>query len=129
MLLLDTCTLLWLVGNPERLPERTRELLHVAQKDSLFVSAMSGFEISLKHRNHQLKLPFPPVEWFALALERHRITSLAVTWEIAMASVALPRIHNDPSDRMIIATAQLHELRIITPDPVIHKYPGVKFSW
>ncbi len=129
MLLLDTCTLLWLVGNPERLSERTRELLQVAQKDSLFISAMSGFEIGLKHRNHQLKLPFPPVEWFTLALERYRITPLAVTWEIAMASVALPRIHNDPSDRMIIATAQFHAMRIITPDPVIHKYPGVKFAW
>jgi PIN domain nuclease of toxin-antitoxin system len=44
-------------------------------------------------------------------------------------STGLPPLHADPCDRMIIATAQLRNLCILTPDPLILAYPDTRAEW
>jgi PIN domain nuclease of toxin-antitoxin system len=56
--LLDTCALLWLVGDPARLSARARAVLESTETE-VYVSAISGFEISVKHRKGKLELPLP----------------------------------------------------------------------
>ena len=46
-----------------------------------------------------------------------------------MAAVALPDIHNDPFDRILIAQALERNFRMVTKDSVIPKYPGVSVVW
>lgn len=58
----------------------------------------------------------------------HGIT-LRRTAPCICAAVALPPLHRDPCDRMIIAAALSHKLAIITADRVIPTYPGVKTVW
>jgi len=40
----------------------------------------------------------------------------------------LPRIHDDPFDRLLVAQAIVHGLTLVTPDPEIHKY-AVRVLW
>jgi PIN domain nuclease of toxin-antitoxin system len=67
--------------------------------------------------------------WFAQVIAKYKITVLDVTWQIAAASVALPRVHADPADRIIIATAMDRGALIVTPDVEFPNYPDVRVIW
>ena len=136
MILLDTCTLLWLVSNRAELSVRARDAIHHAR--AVFVSAASAFEIGTKHRQGKLPLARAPLAWWAAAVERLQLSELPITSAIALASTALAVEivvdgrtieHRDPGDRFIVATASLHGLTIVTPDPKIAAYPGASVVW
>ena len=128
MILLDTCTLLWMVGNEDRISTRAAGLIG-ENADRLYYSAMSGFEIGVKYATGRLQLPLAPFDWLQRAMEHHGITEIPVTMELALKACLLPPIHRDPCDRIIIATAQVMGCSIATPDPLIRSYPGVKCEW
>ena len=128
MILLDTCTLLWLVDGQQNLSEPAKKTL-LKNKETPSVSAISAFEIGIKHRKGLLKLPLPPSDWFFEALRLHGLTELPISAQIAILTTQLPLIHNDPADRMLIATAMNQTLTILTPDKHIQAYPDVKTSW
>ena len=128
MLLLDTCTLLWLAADPGKLSLRARNAIrdHVGE---LYVSAISALEIGLKHRSGRLVLPLAPAKWFAEAVENHGLDEIPVTGAIAALSTELPPLHHDPCDRILVATAHLRRIPIATPDKLIAAYPVVKTLW
>lgn len=128
MILLDTCVLLWLVMEPERLSARAKALIST-HRERLAVSAISAFEIAVKARKHKLVLKLPAEEWWSTALTHHGIASIPVTAEIALASVALPPHHNDPADRIIIATAELHHAPVLTSDGAFPAYTSIVVEW
>jgi PIN domain nuclease of toxin-antitoxin system len=127
-LLLDTCTLLWLVAERGRLSARAKRLI-AEHAGSLFLSAISAFEIALKHRKGRLTLPLTPANWIASVLEFHGVVEIPVDCDIAARSVALPQLHDDPCDRIIVATAQARGLTILTPDPLIRAYRPTGCEW
>ncbi|MBF0433396.1 MAG: type II toxin-antitoxin system VapC family toxin [Fibrobacteria bacterium] len=128
MLLLDTCTLLWLAADQKKLSPKAAKAIKKSPQ-LLFVSAISAFEIAIKSKNGKLSLPLSPQEWFSQALEFHGINELPVTGTIAVSSVELPSLHNDPCDRIIIATALENDMRILTSDKLIKEYPQAKIIW
>lgn len=128
MLLLDTCTVLWLASACGRLSPRARELIE-EHAGLLFVSAISAFEMGIKHRKGRLTLPLPPGDYYARAIDCHGLREIAVDGRIAELSARLPPVHADPCDRFIIATAQQHRLTVVTPDPHIAAYPDLSVSW
>lgn len=128
MLLLDTCALLWLAADQTKMTDAARQAI-ASHADSLFVSAITAFEIAIKHRQGKLSLPLPPLKWYAEALDFHGIHELSVTGAIAVMSVQLPPLHNDPCDRIIIATATTNNLSIVTVDELIAQYPQAKITW
>ena len=128
MLLLDTCCLLWLVGEQHRLSARARQLI-AAHADSLFISAITGFEIALKQAKGRLVLPLPAEPWLERALVQHSVGEIPVTWRIAARSATLPPLHADPCDRIIVATAEIEALLILTPDSLITSYPSAHVVW
>ena len=128
MILLDTCTLLWLVADPSKLSDPAREVLS-KEDEPLFVSAITAFEIGLKHRKGRLSLPMEPDVWYERALAFHGLGEIQVSGKIAARSTMLPELHSDPCDRIIVATAQLQDLAILTPDDHIKAYPGTKVVW
>jgi PIN domain nuclease of toxin-antitoxin system len=136
VILLDTCTFLWLVSNRVELSASARDAIQHAR--AVFVSAASAFEIGTKHRQGKLPLARPPQAWWAAAVERLQLSELPITSAVALASAALPIEilvegrtieHRDPGDRFIVATASLHGLTIVTPDPKIAAYPGAFVVW
>jgi len=128
MLLLDTCALLWLVGDLGRFPEAARTRIGL-ERGELFVSAISAFEIGVKYRKGKLELPREPGAWFEAALRLHGVRELTINSSLAASSTSLPALHADPCDRLIVATALLHGMTILTPDPLIAAYPGVQTAW
>lgn len=119
-IMLDTCGLIWLVNGGGRLSKDTLEAIQRA--DLVYVSAASALEIGCKVSLKKLSLPMEPCRWYAKALEIHDLVEIPVTGEIALHSSSLPLIHKDPADRIIIATAQLRHLPIVTHDSRFEHY-------
>ncbi len=127
-MLLDTCTLLWLASTPTALPGYVRRLI-ADNAGNLFISAITAFEIGIKHQRGALRLPLSPADWIARVLDYHGVQAIAVDWRVAERSTALPLLHKDPADRIIIATSLATGAPIITPDRKIKQYPGVRVVW
>ena len=128
VLLLDTCTFLWLVAGHSKLSASATAT--IAQNEGqIFLSAISALEIAIKSARKKLALPLPVAIWYQEALEFHGVDELAVNGEIAITSSGLPLLHNDPFDRMIIATALVHKMPLATPDATIGVYPEIKTIW
>ncbi len=70
-----------------------------------------------------------PDVWCEEALAFHGLGEIQVSGTIASRSTMLPALHADPCDRIIVATAQLQDLTILTPDELIMAYPGIKVVW
>lgn len=128
MLLLDTCTLLWLAADQKKLSLNAKKAIKDNVLD-LFVSAISAFELAIKSRSGKLKLPLSPLDWFSEALDFHGIREIPITSSIAIFSVQLPLLHNDPCDRLIIATAHLNGMKIVTGDSLITSYDQANVIW
>jgi PIN domain nuclease of toxin-antitoxin system len=128
-LLLDSCTFLRLIWNEPDLPASAREQIR-APENELFLSAASLWEMLIKHGAGKLEVraPGPAHRHFARMREAHRIEALPVTEAELAHLAALPPLHRDPFDRILICQAIEHGLTILTPDPAIRRYP-VKTLW
>jgi len=112
--LLDTCALLWLGMGSGLLSLAARETIE--ETETVFVSPVSLWEISNKHRQGKLKLALPPREWFDRVCEKYRLTTLPISNETMFLAGELEEHHRDPADRMIIAAAKLADVAVITAD-------------
>lgn len=110
------------------LSARAKELL-LANAGSIFVSSISAFEIAIKYEKGRLKLPMPPADWIEEALDFHGVIDVPVDRHIATRSAQLPSIHADPCDRLIVATALIHRMQILTCDQNIRAYPNIQVEW
>ena len=128
MLLLDTHAFVWLVSDQRRLTRRGKALIRDGAA-FLAISSITGLEIALAVKRDRLKLPLPPDDFVVRALHQHGIRELPVTATLGCRAAALPDIHNDPFDRIIIATAQSLGMTILTKDGTIPTYPGVSAAW
>ena len=126
-LLLDTCTFLWLVTDDEALSPESRNLFSDPTND-VFLSAISGWEIMLKHSIGKLPLPTPLEQFLSTQRTRHHIEPLPLREEATVHLPKLPALHKDPFDRMLICQAIQHELTILTPDPLITQY-AIRAIW
>jgi PIN domain nuclease of toxin-antitoxin system len=71
----------------------------------------------------------PPLVWYERAIDYHQVQETPIDGRIAASSAELPRLHADPCDRIIVATAQRDGLTILTPDPLIRSYPKTHSLW
>jgi len=128
LVLLDSCSFLWLADRPSMLSPVAQNAIR-ENPESLFLSSVSAFELSLKHRRGSLRLPLPPQDWIPAALKHHGVREVPADWRICVHATGLPNLHNDPFDRIIIATAQIAGMTIITPDGLIRAYPDTRTCW
>jgi PIN domain nuclease of toxin-antitoxin system len=61
-------------------------------------------------------------KWYSKVLSVHDLVEIPITGKIALFSASLPHIHKDPADRMIIATAILKSLPVVTHDSRFSRY-------
>jgi PIN domain nuclease of toxin-antitoxin system len=128
MLLLDTHALIWLATDLTQLTETAKSAIRFHASE-LYVSSISSLEISLLTECGKLKWGRHPHSRFQQALKHHGINEVPINSSIAWKSGQLPFIHRDPFDRIIIATAQEHNMTILTKDRIIPTYPKVKAVW
>ena len=128
MLLLDTHAFVWLASDQARLPRSALDTIR-RSAGRLYLSAISALEIGILVKRGRLTLPVAPAEFVERVLSQHGIQGVPVDRHIALASAELPDIHNDPFDRIVIATAQIHGLHILSRDRVIPTYPDTVVVW
>jgi PIN domain nuclease of toxin-antitoxin system len=121
--LVDTHVILWAAAEPDRLPSEIRERLADAD-ETVYVSSVSVAEMAIKIGIGKLLIPSNPAD----LCEELGFIPLDLTWTAAAALVNLPRIHNDPFDRLLIAQAIVHDLTLITADAQIARYPDVRLA-
>ncbi len=115
-LLLDTHVLLWWLADDPALSEQARQL--IANEPEVFVSAASAWEIAIKRALGKLEAPEDLLE----VLDTGGIVRLPIDFEHAITAAALPRHHDDPFDRMLVAQAQREGLALMTSDARIARY-------
>ncbi len=126
MIILDTCALLWLAQGGGRLTKKT--LARIDKELVVAVSAITAFEIAVKHAKGKLSLAAPPEEWWLRAIEHHRLEVISLSAETLIRATRLPAIHGDPADRFIIATALEASAPVVTSDTRFAEY-GVSVVW
>ena len=119
-ILFDTHTLLWFLSDSAKLPQNIRLLLTTAETQ-LFYSPISILEIAIKHSLKPIAMPCPPEEVDADA-EASGIKQLPFTTRHARIVGALPWLHRDPFDRMLLAQARIESCQLLTHDPEIIRY-------
>ncbi|MEI6399131.1 MAG: type II toxin-antitoxin system VapC family toxin [Pseudomonadota bacterium] len=121
-ILLDTCDFLYLISGDSKLSSRALSAI-LDPLNSVFLSAVSCWEISVKHGLGKLVLPEPPSEFVTKQRELHQIESLSLD-ELSVEQLSgLPAIHRDPFDRMLTCQTLAHGLTLASSDPLIHQYP------
>jgi PIN domain nuclease of toxin-antitoxin system len=130
MILLDTHTAIWLLGQPENLSQSARVFIEqgVRAGEHLACSLISLYEAGYAGQRGRLQLAYP-VESF-LAQMQERFDWLPLTAEIALSAASLPApFHGDPMDRFIAATAIVHKCPLITADRRIHEAGVCRAIW
>ncbi len=120
--LLDTHALLYLLGNPSKIPPRIREKLETSP---VYISAASLWEIAIKSGLGKLKIPAD----FFEQLDELQFDELAITSDHTRELMNIEPIHNDPFDRMLISQARCEQLTLVTNDPQIAKYSRIQVVW
>ncbi len=119
--LLDTHIFLWLNAEPERLGDHLRSVENAGTE--LIVSAVSSWEIAIKYGLGRLPLPEPPERYVPERMRVIGARALAIEHRHALAVAALPPLHRDPFDRLLVAQAGLLDVPIMTADPELAQYP------
>lgn len=127
--LLDTHVLLWLLGDPERVPAATRAEL-ADRRNQIIVSAASALEVATKVRLGKLDSGRHLVATWADRLTEIAATDLPVSSHHALVAGALQWDHRDPFDRLLVAQALVENLVLVTTDAAIKGVVGVRLhSW
>ena len=127
MILLNTHTWVWHLSESDRLTERQRRVLAARSGEGLGVSAISCWEVAKLVELGRLELDRPVGEWIAQALLPPEIRLIELTPQIAVASTQLPgSFHRDPADQIIVATARVYDVEVMTVDRRILAYEHVR---
>jgi PIN domain nuclease of toxin-antitoxin system len=126
LILLDTHIWIWAVEQNPLLDRRHVEILE-QNPDNLLISAVSLWEMSMLVAKGRLTPRYPLKEWFDFATSIFGIAILPLTPEVALEAYSLPgTFHDDPADRMIVATARIHHCVLLTEDTKIRNYSQVE---
>jgi PIN domain nuclease of toxin-antitoxin system len=129
VVVLDTHVLLWWALDPGRLSPAAAACLHDVDRDGGFASAISIWELGVKIQRGKLDLGIP-IEEFARRVETSATVELlpvnTATW---LRSLELSWDHRDPADRVIVPTALLQGVPLVTADEEIHRFGGVTCIW
>ena len=122
-LLLDTHLWIWLnEGAPALSPAVIRRIDRAAARGQAFVSIMSVWEVGLLDAKGPVVLGLDLPTWVARALAPP-ITLAPLTPSIALECHRLPGdLHGDPVDRILVATARVERLTLLTRDRALLDY-------
>lgn len=126
MILLDTHMWVRWVDQQGKLTSKQSQHLKSHEATGLGVSVVSCWEVAKLVSLKRLKLAKPVADWINQALAFRGIQLLALTPDIAVEACQLPgTFHRDPADQMLVASARILNIPMLTADAKILAYPHV----
>lgn len=124
-LLLDTCAVLFVADDTSDLTVAAYEAIQ-APDTEILVSAVTPMELACLQERGRIRLSMHWRRWWHRLLENTGWICLPITGAIAEEAFCLPEpLHRDPADRLLIASARLERLTLVTADRLILNYPHV----
>lgn len=120
-ILLDTCAFLWLVTDDPKLSGLAKEIF-LDSRNELLLSAVTGFEITIKYSLRKLHLTEPPKEFISNRMKANALTELPITINHTLALQDLPWHHKDPFDRLLVAQAMVAQIPLLSSDGQLSVY-------
>ncbi len=120
-LLLDTQCWLWWFSQPERLNEETIEQI-ANETNEVWFSVASVWEIGIKVAIGKLPLPEQIDDYIFTRMAQLGARTLVISASHALRAAALPLLHRDPFDRMLIAQAQIEDMKLVSADSMFNQY-------
>lgn len=125
--LLDSHTLLWWILDDPALTRNAYDVIAEAS-DSIFVSAVSAWELAIKFQLGRLQMASDLIANFSKAVEMERFKLLPISADHGIRAGLLPLVHKDPFDRLLVAQAQAENVPVISSDGIFEAY-GVRRLW
>lgn len=131
MIVLDTHVWVWFVSNPEHLSRAAKRAIEESiARRGLFISSISAWEVALLVAKGRLKFSMDVTDWIAGSEKLPFFQFVPVDNRVAVKSVNLPHpLHQDPADRIIIATAMILGTPVVSKDEKLLNYPHVASIW
>ena len=131
MIVLDTHVWVWWVNNPADLSRRARAAIEKEVGDKgLYLSSISSLEVALLVARGRLQLTMNARDWVARSEALPFLHFVPVDNNIALRVTELRgRLHSDPADRIIIATALVLGATLVTKDEKLRNYAHVASLW
>jgi len=120
--LLDTHLLIWLAEDSPNLPAAARDIVE-DDRNLLYFSAASLWEISIKRQLGRDDFQVDPMRLYRGLIDND-YTELSITASHTIAVDALPPLHKDPFDRILVAQARVEGITLLTMDSLVARYPG-----
>jgi len=131
LIVLDTHAWIWWVASPDEISRAAREEIDRAMEgEEILISSISCWEIALLVRKRRLELTMPVEDWIARSEALPFVQFVPLDNRIALRANHLPgEIHDDPADRIIIATALTLGAPLVSKDTRIRDYPHIETIW
>jgi PIN domain nuclease of toxin-antitoxin system len=131
MIVLDTHTWLWWISSPGQLSPTAKKAIDRAMREGqINISSISAWEVAVLVKKGRLELTMHAEDWIARSEALPFLQFIPVDNHIAVRSTQLPGpLHDDPADRIIIATTLSLGGTLITRDGKLRKYHHVKTLW
>jgi PIN domain nuclease of toxin-antitoxin system len=127
VIVLDTHEWVWWVSGNVRLRPYAQRAIADHTDSGLVVSAISFWEVAKLVERGRLSLGQPPRDWLELAINFPGVRVVGLTPDIVIDATSLPgTFHRDPADQLIVATARVLNVQLLTEDARILAYPHVQ---
>ena len=121
-LLLDTHLLLWVAHTPDRIPKTAQDMI-ASLDNEVYFSVVSLWEIVQKAQLNRADFQVD-ARVLRTALLKAGYVELCVNSQHVFQLLSLPRIHEDPFDRLLISQALSESMLLLTMDALVAQYPA-----
>ena len=130
MLLLDTHVWWWALNEPKKLSNKAYKIIRENPPAQRAIASISIWEFAMMVSTGKVEIRVPADQWLEQAISQTGLAVFDINPKIATESCNLPgEFHKDPADRIIVATARINELTIVTKDKKMIRYPYAETIW
>ncbi|MBI4479635.1 MAG: type II toxin-antitoxin system VapC family toxin [Acidobacteria bacterium] len=123
-LLLDTHIWIWSVLQPHQLSQLVAQMLSDTGNE-LWLSPISVCELVYLVEKRRLELDLPTGVWLQSAMQRLAVREAVVSYQVALETNSVRLPYRDPADRLLVATARVYDLTVVTADERLLRVPGL----
>ena len=131
MIVVDTHVIVWNALRPEKISKKAKQAIALHnERGGLVFCEISLWEIALLMKKQRIVVAAGYREFIQLIMAAHNYKLYGITPEIAEMATTLPwDINNDPADRIIAATAVVHQLELVTADHNLRASQHLQTLW